>query len=156
PRKLNDKAPRDLETVCLKCLAKAPARRYQTARELADDLRRWLAGEPILARRASSVERAWEWTKRRPGAAALVAVVILATLGTIGGSLWFNLEIAKANIKLEAQQRDLQSANSELGQKQQDLAAALTKQEVLRKDADEKRVAAETAANAEKQAADKE
>jgi serine/threonine protein kinase len=71
PRRLNDKIPRDLETICLKAMGKEPGRRYATARELADDLRRWLKGEAIRARPASAWEKAWNWARRRPAAAAL-------------------------------------------------------------------------------------
>ena len=78
PRTLNDKIPLDLETICLKCLEKDPARRYATARELADDLRRWSAGEPILARPVGAVERTWRWCMRNPALAVANAVVILA------------------------------------------------------------------------------
>src|SRR5207245_1199807 len=73
PRRLQPKLPRDLETICLKCLEKTPARRYTNATALADDLRRFLANEPIQARRVRIWERAHKWARRRPAAAALVA-----------------------------------------------------------------------------------
>ena len=73
PRQLNDKIPRDLETICLKAMAKSPARRYATARELADDLRRYLGGEPIRARPIGRVERLRHWCRRNPVAASLLS-----------------------------------------------------------------------------------
>jgi serine/threonine protein kinase len=84
PRGLNDKVPRDLETICLKAMAKAPARRYATAGELADDLRRFLRGEPIHARPMRPTERLAAWCRRNPVAAALLVAV---TLGS-GFGLW--------------------------------------------------------------------
>ncbi len=84
PRSLNDKVPRDLETICLKALAKAPSRRFATARDLADDLRRYLRGESICARPAGRVERLWRWCRRNPVAAGLLLAV---TLGSASG-LW--------------------------------------------------------------------
>src|SRR5262249_17237335 len=76
PRRLNDAVPRDLETVCLKAMAKEPSRRYQSAGELADDLRRWLKGEPVRARPAGRLEKAWRWGRRRAVVAALSAAVL--------------------------------------------------------------------------------
>jgi WD40 repeat protein/serine/threonine protein kinase len=88
PRQLNAGISRDLETICLKCLQKAPARRYATAAVLAEDLRRYQAREPILARPVGRAERAWRWCRRNPwvagtigtGGAALVTVALISTL----------------------------------------------------------------------------
>ncbi|HEX4589616.1 MAG TPA: protein kinase, partial [Gemmataceae bacterium] len=82
PGRLSPKVPRDLETICLKCLEKRPARRYATALELADDLRHYAAGEPIRARPVGPVERGRKWVRRRPAlAAALAAMVLVAAVG---------------------------------------------------------------------------
>ena len=74
PRKLNDLIPRDLETICLRAMAKEAGRRYGSARELAEDLRRWLNGQPIMARPVGQVERAVKWAKQngKPGQKLLV------------------------------------------------------------------------------------
>jgi WD40 repeat protein len=84
PRRLNDSIPRDLETICLKATAKEASRRYQTANELADDLRRFLKGEPILARPVGQVERLGRWCKRNPVLAGSIATVAATlTVGTV-------------------------------------------------------------------------
>lgn len=98
PRKLNDACPRDLETICLKAMAKAPARRYANARELADDLRRWLAGEPIKARPIGVPERLWRWSRRNPLAASLLVAL---SLGLVFG-VWYLSRLAEELVRTTA------------------------------------------------------
>ncbi len=87
PSRLNDQVPRDLETICLKCLNKEAPSRYSSATELANDLLRYLRGEPILARRASAVERLVKWVRRnRSLAASLVSGILLVNVLLAG--LW--------------------------------------------------------------------
>ncbi len=93
PRRLNPATPRDLETICLKCLAKSPRKRYADAVELADDLDRFLNGEPVAARPAGRVEKVVRWVRRHPARAGLFAVTAASLLALIGGSLWYNAQL---------------------------------------------------------------
>src|SRR5262249_50293890 len=89
PTQLQPKCPRDLEPVCLRCLQKEPGKRYGSAGELADDLRRFLDGEPVRARRTPPWERAWKWARRRPAVALLLAVSSAALLALL--AVWTSL-----------------------------------------------------------------
>ena len=88
PRRLNPQFPKDLETICLKCLEKQPAARYASAADVADDLRRFLHGEAIRARPARWWERCHKWSRRRPAIAALLGVTVVVTLLGITGVVW--------------------------------------------------------------------
>ncbi len=90
PRLFDPRLPRDLETVCLKCLEKEPARRYPTAPALADDLRRFLDGRPVAARRVGRIGRAWRWGRRNPVPALLGAALALTLLAALAvcGHFW--------------------------------------------------------------------
>jgi WD40 repeat protein len=88
PRRLQPGVPADLDTICLRCLAKDPARRYPDAGELAADLRRFLGGTPILARPAGPLERAWRWGRRNPAlAASVTALTLSVVLATTGATI---------------------------------------------------------------------
>jgi WD40 repeat protein/tRNA A-37 threonylcarbamoyl transferase component Bud32 len=88
PSRLQPKTPRDLETICLKCLQKEPYKRYASALDLADDLVRFRTGESIRARPVSVWERGVKWARQRPAIAALLALVVLTTVGGFAGVTW--------------------------------------------------------------------
>lgn len=104
PRALNDILPRDLETVCLKAMAKEPRRRYAGARELADDLRRYLRDEPVVVRPLGRSQRLWCLAQRRPLSSGMAAALTLAVLGGCATTvvLWRRTEAAAALASVRA------------------------------------------------------
>lgn len=115
PRQLVPELPRDLETICLKCLAKDPQRRYLSAAQLGDDLRRFRAGEPIAARPTTHLERTLRWVKRRPAAAGLLLLSVLVGVGMVLGGLWSRqrLEESRRETQTAALVEALATANTE-------------------------------------------
>jgi WD40 repeat protein len=116
PRRLQSGTPRDLETICLKCLEKSPGRRYATARELAEDLSRFRAGEPVRARAVGPLERAAKWARRKPALAAaytLLAAALVLGLGG-GGATWLWLRAEGARGEARKAQGDAEKARDDL------------------------------------------
>lgn len=110
PRSLNDAIPRDLETICLTCLAKEPRQRYANADVLAADLRRFLDGVPIAARRIGPLARSLRKARRHPAVSALIAVCALAVLALIGSAIAYTLRLREANRRAEANFRSAVAA----------------------------------------------
>lgn len=108
PRALVPDLPRDLETICLKCLQKEPSQRYATANELALEFGRFLNNEPIQARRASRVERAWRWCLRRPALATVGAVATALLTFVVIGSPVAVYRINEARLRAERKTREAQ------------------------------------------------
>lgn len=98
PARLHPGVPRDLATICLKCLEKERGKRYASAGALAEDLRRFLAGEPILARPAGTVERLRKWARRHPGRVALISVLGLFACTAVAGILAYNSRLREAAV----------------------------------------------------------
>ncbi len=139
PRKLQTRIPRDLETICLKCLEKAPGKRYQTAAEVAAELGRYRRGEPIRVRPIGRAARLWRWCRRQPMVAGLTAAVALTLVaGTLVSSFFAADSYRQAKL---AQENEIQArsetkradanllqARSAEATAQRDLAAALLAQ----------------------------
>jgi WD40 repeat protein len=115
PRRLQPKLPLDLETVCLKCLRKEPAARYASAAELAEDLRRFQAGEPVKARPVGRAERGLKWVRRHPAAAAAygLATLVLVLGGLGGGAAWLWQLSEQAREQLADEKRQSEAARQE-------------------------------------------
>jgi serine/threonine-protein kinase len=122
PTRLNSTVPRELETICLKCLQKSPSRRYASAQDLADDLHRFQDGKPVLARPVGLFERAVKWVRRRPAAALLVGALLVLLVVAAGTAVW-----------VHQQEKDRQAAKAQSkGQARAALETALGRADVLR------------------------
>ncbi len=143
PRRLVPKLPRDVETICLKCLEKEPARRYASAGAMDEDLRRFLNGEPILARPVGRVESVGRWCRRNPwGAAFLVAMVA----GVVGLVVLASAQ-ARANVRLRDATAATKHALAETRKAQAETQDALEQSEESRKQSEESRKQAEAVSN---------
>ncbi len=130
PSALCPAVDRDLETVCLKCLRKEPRQRYGSAEALAEDLGRWLRGDPVAARRAGPAERAWRWCGRNPGVTGLIATVgLLLTLTVVGLSTGLVL------LSRESEEKERERANAirERGIADEQRARAVERSRALRR-----------------------
>jgi tetratricopeptide (TPR) repeat protein/tRNA A-37 threonylcarbamoyl transferase component Bud32 len=107
PRSLNGHVPRNLETICLKCLEKEPVKRYGSAQDLANELKRFLKGEPIRARPAGPAERLWRWCRRNPVLAILIAAVVLSLLAGTAISLYFAVQANYRTREVERQRDEV-------------------------------------------------
>jgi WD40 repeat protein/predicted Zn-dependent protease len=112
--RLQPQLPRDLVTICHRCLDKEPARRYATAGALADDLHRFLNGEPIQARPVGELERVWKWAKRRPAVAGLLAALVLALTGGTAVSLYYAFKAEERAHTAEARRIEAENRRIEV------------------------------------------
>ncbi len=121
PRRLQGGLPRDLETICLKCLEKEPRKRYASALALADDLRRFVEGRPIEARPVGLPGRAWRWGKRNPALAMATLLAVFLLLAVAGVSSWAAVRAGQDADHLEAANRETEHKNERLLASQEEL-----------------------------------
>jgi serine/threonine-protein kinase len=122
-RQLQPGVPRDLETICHKCLMKNPQARYRSAQALADDLRRFRAGEPIAARPIRTFERMYKWSRRRPALAALIAVSVLGVVAMVAGGAYFTARLGDQITRAESAERDANRRADEARESEADMLA---------------------------------
>jgi WD40 repeat protein len=137
PRSLDPQVDRDLETITLKCLAREPGRRYKSAEALAEDLERWLAGEPIQARRTRAWERALKWARRRPAIAALTTLLFICVASAFQGIFyhWRSAEAARSDAlqKADDEKKARHKAEDERDAKQKALIQVKTERDAKEK-----------------------
>jgi hypothetical protein len=124
PRRLNDRIPRDLETSALKAMAKEPGRRYASAKTLAEDLRRFLAGEAISARPVGRCEKTAKWVRRNPVVAGLVATVLLVLMAGTIVSVYFAIGAEQQAQQARSKEADAIAAKGELQKTNEELLKA--------------------------------
>ncbi len=120
-------------------MAKEPNRRYQTAREVADDLGRWQRGEPIQARPVGIMGRLWKWARRRPTAAALTAVTLLATMAFLPSSLAYSARVTAAYRLAEQNRKDAESRRREADGQRAEADAQRAEADAQRREAESRR-----------------
>jgi serine/threonine-protein kinase len=114
PSRIVSNVPRDAETICLKCLEKDPARRYPSALAFAEDLRRFLLGEPVLARRSNAWEKVLKWVRRRPVVAGLVIALTVSLVVLFCVAAWAEIRIQRARATIEIESRARRAAEAAL------------------------------------------
>jgi serine/threonine-protein kinase len=124
PSRLNDQVPRDLETICLKCLHKTPTSRYTSALDLADDLQRFLEGKPVRARRVGAGERVIKWARRRPTAALLATVLLVGSVAAAVTGVWLRQQAHDNRVAKERREEQARAA----------IETALTRADELRQE----------------------
>jgi serine/threonine protein kinase/WD40 repeat protein len=124
PRKFNGNIPRDVETICLKCLEKEPNKRYQSARDLGEELQRFVRNEPIVARPISSSERFWRWSRRNPAVATLSSLIAAALLIGICLSTFAAIRFGTLAAEAREEARRAEFSREQESQARQDESAA--------------------------------